>query len=190
MRRPISRVRFRATFHESCMYQSMLMEVAAGRVRVVDSLYDVKFPNSALANGWRASFVLLVSTLKLKFPTLEKGENKILAQTTLELEEYFAGKRRSFSVPLVLEGTPFQKRAWAALSTIPFGKTATYGEQAVRIRKPSAVRAVGRANGLNRISILIPCHRVIGSNGSLTGYAGGIKAKQALLALEGALPER
>ena len=126
-------------------------------------------------------------TLKQKFPNLEKSENKILAQTILELEEYFGGKRRSFSVPLVLDGTPFQKRAWTALSTIPFGKTATYGEQALRIRKPSAVRAVGRANGLNRISILIPCHRVIGSNGSLTGYAGGIKAKQVLLTLEGAL---
>lgn len=119
----------------------------------------------------------------------EKAAHPVIAQAIAELEEYFAGKRTEFSVPLVLEGTPFQQSAWRALRTIPFGRTATYAEQARKIRKPQAVRAVGRANGLNRISILIPCHRVIGANGSLTGYAGGLKAKRALLALEGALTE-
>lgn len=117
---------------------------------------------------------------------LEKGTNPILDQAVQELGEYFEGKRTTFTVPLTLAGTAFQKSAWAALRKIPYGKTATYAEQAASIRKPTAIRAVGRANGLNRISILVPCHRVISSAGSLTGYAGGLKAKKALLELEGA----
>lgn len=125
--------------------------------------------------------------IKAGLGTLEKKEDAVIAQAVRELGEYFAGKRRKFSVPLFLEGTAFQKSAWAALRKIPYGKTATYSEQAARIKKPAAVRAVGRANGLNRISILIPCHRVVGRSGSLTGYAGGLKAKKALLELEGAI---
>jgi len=122
--------------------------------------------------------------IKAKLGRYEKRESHVIARAIRELEEYFAGKRREFTVELALEGTAFQKSAWAALRKIPYGKTATYGQQAARIRKPAAVRAVGRANGLNRISILIPCHRVVGSSGALTGYAGGLKAKKALLELE------
>jgi methylated-DNA-[protein]-cysteine S-methyltransferase len=116
---------------------------------------------------------------------IEKGTSPAIERALSELTEYFAGKRTIFTVPLELGGTPFQKRAWAALLKIPFGKTASYAEQAAKIKKPTAIRAVGRANGLNRISILVPCHRVISSGGSLTGYAGGLKAKKALLELEG-----
>ncbi|MGZ3651817.1 MAG: methylated-DNA--[protein]-cysteine S-methyltransferase [Bdellovibrionota bacterium] len=124
--------------------------------------------------------------IKPRLGELEKGDHKFITQAISELEEYFSGKRKTFSVPLVLQGTPFQKSAWTALMKIPYGKTASYGEQAVKIRRPRAIRAVGRANGLNPIGIFVPCHRVIGASGALTGYAGGLKAKKALLALEGA----
>jgi len=101
-----------------------------------------------------------------------------------QLAEYFAGQRRKFAVPLKLAGTPFQRRVWRELTRIPFGKTITYAELAQRIGRPKASRAVGHANGHNPISILVPCHRVIGSGGKLTGYAGGVEAKQWLLELE------
>ena len=109
------------------------------------------------------------------------------AKTALhrELEEYFAGSRRSFTIPLAPRGTPFQLAVWNALLEIPYGDTVSYGDLAFRIGKPAAVRAVGAANGANPIPVIIPCHRVIGSNGSLTGYGGGIERKQWLLALEG-----
>src|SRR6185369_13348044 len=98
------------------------------------------------------------------------------------LREYFAGERAEFDLPLEPEGgTPFQRRAWTALREIPFGQTRTYGEQARAIQQPTAVRAVGAANGRNPIGIIVPCHRVIGSDGKLTGYAGGMAAKQWLL---------
>ena len=102
-----------------------------------------------------------------------------------QLEEYFAGSRREFDLTLHLEGTPFQRRVWAALREIPYGATLSYGELARRIDKPKASRAVGHANGRNPISILVPCHRVIGTNGSLTGYGGGLDRKRWLLAHEG-----
>jgi methylated-DNA-[protein]-cysteine S-methyltransferase len=102
-----------------------------------------------------------------------------------ELSEYFAGKRRTFTIPLAPKGTPFQLAVWNALLEIPYGATTSYSELAFRIGKPSAVRAVGAANGANPIPVIIPCHRVIGANGSLTGYGGGIERKQWLLALEG-----
>jgi methylated-DNA-[protein]-cysteine S-methyltransferase len=100
-----------------------------------------------------------------------------------QLDEYFAGARQTFDLPLHEVGTPFEKAVWARLRTIPFGSTATYGELARELN--SAARAVGRANGRNRISIIVPCHRVVGANGHLTGYAGGIPTKQALLEHEG-----
>ena len=100
-----------------------------------------------------------------------------------QLDEYFAGARQTFDLPLHEAGTPFEKAVWARLRTIPFGRTATYGELARELG--SAARAVGRANGRNRISIIVPCHRVVGANGHLTGYAGGIPTKQALLEHEG-----
>jgi len=106
-----------------------------------------------------------------------------------QIEEYFGGKRRSFDLPLNPRGTPFQKSVWAALVEIPFGETRSYGQLAVQLGNPGASRAVGRANATNPISIIVPCHRVIGSAGALTGYAGGLSIKEKLLALEGGLPQ-
>ena len=108
----------------------------------------------------------------------------LLLETERQLNAYFAKELRSFSLPLDFVGTDFQKRVWAALRTIPFGETRSYAEIARQIGNPSAVRAVGAANGRNPISIITPCHRVIGSNGTLTGFAGGLKAKAFLLAME------
>ncbi|MDE2234437.1 MAG: methylated-DNA--[protein]-cysteine S-methyltransferase [Gammaproteobacteria bacterium] len=102
-----------------------------------------------------------------------------------QLCEYFAGQRREFDVPLAPRGTEFQLRVWNALRAIPYGSTWSYGQLARRIRKPQAARAVGAANGQNPIPIIIPCHRVIGADGSLTGFGGGLKIKRQLLELEG-----
>ena len=101
-----------------------------------------------------------------------------------QLESYFAGERFEFDIEMELVGTPFQRNVWAALLTIPYGDTRSYGEIAAQIGSPGAFRAVGLANGHNPIGIIVPCHRVIGSNGSLTGYGGGLDRKRALLALE------
>ena len=109
----------------------------------------------------------------------------LLRETARQVGEYFAGLRSVFTVPLACRGTPFQRRVWAALCTIPFGETRTSGEQARAIAHPSAVRAVGAANGRNPVSIIAPCHRVIGAGASLTGFAGGLAAKAFLLRLEG-----
>lgn len=122
--------------------------------------------------------------VKAKLPPLEKGENELLRLAVKELSEYFAGKRSEFSMPLDLQGTDFQRKAWDALRAIPYGKTFTYAEQARAMRKPKAVRAVGAANGRNPVCIVVPCHRVVGADGSLTGYAGGLAQKKALLELE------
>lgn len=103
-----------------------------------------------------------------------------------QLDEYFQGKRECFDVRLAPQGTAFQQRVWQSLQEIPFGHTWSYARLAEHIGNPKAVRAVGTANGANPISIIIPCHRVIGSNGTLTGYGGGLERKQALLQLEGA----
>ena len=107
-----------------------------------------------------------------------------LDEPARQLDEYFRGHRREFRIAVAPEGTDFQRSVWAELQRIPFGETISYGELAARIGNPKAVRAVGLANGSNPISIVIPCHRVIGSNGSLVGYGGGLPTKQALLALE------
>jgi len=101
-----------------------------------------------------------------------------------QLDEYFAGKRTSFDLPLLPKGTDFQRKAWTALTTIPYGETISYGEQAKRMDNPKAVRAVGGANGKNPFSIVVPCHRVIGANGTLTGYTGGMNRKEWLLSFE------
>jgi methylated-DNA-[protein]-cysteine S-methyltransferase len=108
----------------------------------------------------------------------------ILLQTEHQLQEYFTGRRTTFSVPLDFTGTEFQKRVWSALLTIPFGETRSYAQIAEQIGCPAAVRAVGAANGRNPISIIAPCHRVVGSNGKLTGFAGGLATKARLLAHE------
>src|ERR1700730_17371053 len=109
----------------------------------------------------------------------------LISATVRQLTEYFAGTRRDFDLPLRLQGTTFQTRVWRELTVIPYGQTWSYGQLAHRIDKPSASRAVGLANGRNPISILVPCHRVIGADGSLTGYGGGLERKRWLLAHEG-----
>jgi methylated-DNA-[protein]-cysteine S-methyltransferase len=108
----------------------------------------------------------------------------ILIETERQLSEYFSGKRTQFDLPLQPEGTEFQKKVWRALREIPFGKTRSYLELARTVGSPKASRAVGAANGKNPLSIVVPCHRVVGADGTLTGFAGGLKTKAALLALE------
>jgi methylated-DNA-[protein]-cysteine S-methyltransferase len=108
-------------------------------------------------------------------------EQPVVARAASQLREWFAGQRRQFDLPLDLHGTPFQVKAWRALATIPYGETISYGQQAARIGEPNKARAVGAANGRNPIPIVLPCHRVIGANGALTGYAGGLDAKRTLL---------
>jgi methylated-DNA-[protein]-cysteine S-methyltransferase len=115
----------------------------------------------------------------------EDRDHPILVETERQLAEYFAGRRRVFTVKLDVAGTAFQQQVWKALLTIPFGETRSYRQIAEQIGRPHAVRAVGAANGRNPISIIAPCHRVIGTNGGLTGFAGGLDAKAYLLALEG-----
>jgi AraC family transcriptional regulator of adaptative response/methylated-DNA-[protein]-cysteine methyltransferase len=112
------------------------------------------------------------------------GTNAVLGQASRELAEYFAGRRRRFDVPLATPGTPFQKNIWERLVRIPSGKTVSYGALARDLGRPAAVRAVARAVGDNRIAILVPCHRVVGSDGNLTGYGGGLWRKRRLLDLE------
>jgi methylated-DNA-[protein]-cysteine S-methyltransferase len=106
------------------------------------------------------------------------------AQARRQLGEYFAGERREFELAIAPRGTPFQQLVWAELQRVPYGETITYAQLAARIGRSTAIRAAGAANGRNPISIIVPCHRVIGSNGSLTGYGGGLDAKRALLELE------
>lgn len=110
-----------------------------------------------------------------------RGGHPVLAMAAKQLDEYFSGARRVFELPLELVGTPFQKRAWLALAAIPYGTTVSYGEQARRLGRPTAARAVGAANGRNPLSIVLPCHRVVGAGGALTGYGGGLEVKRALL---------
>ncbi len=123
--------------------------------------------------------------LALRFGALgQGGAAPVLELAARQLAEYFAGERRVFTVPLSPAGTPFQKRVWEALPSIPYGETSTYGAVAQRIGNPNACRAVGMANNRNPLPIFIPCHRVVGRDGSLTGYAGGLDRKQFLLDLE------
>ncbi|UJS25996.1 methylated-DNA--[protein]-cysteine S-methyltransferase [Thiothrix winogradskyi] len=114
-----------------------------------------------------------------------KAQSNALTQAAIsQLQAYFAGTRRCFALPLELHGTDFQLRTWQALREIPYGKTLSYSEQAQMIGQPQAVRAIGHTNGLNPVSIIVPCHRVIAKSGKLAGYAGGLAAKEYLLALE------
>ena len=118
-------------------------------------------------------------------PPVEDPDHPILIAAERQLGEYFAGDRTTFDLPLDFQGTEFQRRVWAALLTIPYGETRSYADIARAVGKPTASRAVGAANGRNPISIVAPCHRVVGANGTLTGFAGGLKAKALLLELEG-----
>lgn len=114
----------------------------------------------------------------------EEGLTALLERASRQLEEYFAGKRKQFDLPLSLRGTEFQRQVWAALRDIPYGETRSYGQIAQAVGRPKAVRAVGMANHRNPISIIVPCHRVVGADGSLNGYGGGLENKKFLLALE------
>lgn len=113
-----------------------------------------------------------------------EGESEIIAIARQQLSEYFRRERKEFSIPILMAGSDFQKQVWEQLMQIPYGQTRTYMDLAVRLGNPKAIRAVAAANGANALSILVPCHRVIGSKGELTGYAGGLKVKRALLHLE------
>ena len=117
-----------------------------------------------------------------------EGDSEVLRETRRQLEEYFAGRRRDFDLPLSPRGTEFQRRVWTTLAAIPYGTTWSYRDLAQRLGKPSATRAVGAANGRNPLPIVLPCHRVIGADGSLTGFGGGLPTKAFLLRLEGSLP--
>lgn len=116
---------------------------------------------------------------------ISQAEHPILGQAITQLNEYFAGRRNQFSIPLDPRGTPFQQQVWLLLRQIPYGETRTYGQLAQQLGQPTASRAVGAANGRNPLSIVVPCHRVIGASGKLTGFAGGLATKQRLLDLEG-----
>lgn len=117
----------------------------------------------------------------------EEGTSEVIDKAIKQLDEFFAGQRKIFDIPLLFVGTDFQKTVWNELLKIPFGKTVSYGEMARRIGMPKAVRVVANANGANSMSIFAPCHRVIGSDHSLTGYGGGLDAKRTLLKLEGVI---
>jgi methylated-DNA-[protein]-cysteine S-methyltransferase len=133
-----------------------------------------------LAVVWRRA-----STPQLPFDAaVENPEHPVLRESIRQLTEYFAGTRRAFDLPLEFRGTDFQRKAWSALLTIPYGETRSYLDMARVLGNPAAVRAVGAANGRNPISIIAPCHRVIGAGGDLTGFGGGLEAKAWLLAHE------
>ena len=135
--------------------------------------------HALVALVWRRESHAAAFELAVESPT-----HPLLRETARQLHEYFAGSRRKFDVPLEFRGTDFQRRAWSALLSIPYGETRTYRQMAEQIGNPAAVRAVGAANGRNPISIIAPCHRVIGMNGDLTGFGGGLDAKARLLSLE------
>ncbi|MEL1265100.1 methylated-DNA--[protein]-cysteine S-methyltransferase [Pseudoxanthomonas putridarboris] len=118
-----------------------------------------------------------------------EGDHPLLQRAHAQLDEYFAGARHGFDLPLSPHGTEFQRTVWTMLAGIPYGRTISYAQLARRVGKPSATRAVGAANGRNPLPIVLPCHRVIGTDGSLTGFGGGLPTKQFLLQLEGALPK-
>lgn len=137
--------------------------------------------------------VLVASALGLRRiewdggPARHEPASGVLAEARRQLDEYFAGARRRFDLPLDLDGTPFQLEAWRALELVPFGTTRSYGEQARRLGRPAAARAVGAANGRNPLPIVLPCHRLVGADGSLTGFGGGLWRKRLLLDHEAAV---
>lgn len=126
------------------------------------------------------------NSLNTKF---EIGNHPLLKETKTQLQEYFTKKRTHFDLPLLFVGSDFQKTVWNALLEIPYGNASSYKSLSLQLNNPKGIRAIASANGANAISIIVPCHRVIGSNGDLVGYAGGLKAKKQLLKLEGALPK-
>lgn len=145
------------------------------------STFQTPLGNFILIGG-DAGLRMLLPVDRVKFDVrVESGVHPILEVAAQQLSKYFEGTLREFSVPLDLRGTSFQNRAWLALQNIPYGQTRSYGEQAKYLESPNAARAVGAANGRNPIWIIVPCHRIIGASGSLTGYAGGFERKRWLL---------
>ncbi|MBE0619421.1 MAG: methylated-DNA--[protein]-cysteine S-methyltransferase [Burkholderiales bacterium] len=126
---------------------------------------------------------------QVESPLRRDAQHPMLRQTQRELSEYFAGERKCFEVALAPEGTPFQRSVWKAISTVGFGQTISYSELARRAGCPGSARAAGAATGRNPIGVIVPCHRIVGADGSLTGYAGGLPIKRALLALEAEMPQ-
>ena len=170
--RLLGRIRFIVMTSNQTVRNTLVMSSPVGKLTLVAS------KNGLVAIDVRNNAKQVVTAK-------DASAQSILLKTKKQLEQYFAGKRTSFDVALDLVGTEFQVKAWRALCRIPFGKTITYGQQASNIKKPKAFRAVGSANGKNPIPIIVPCHRVVASDGSLGGYSLGLKMKKQLLALEG-----
>lgn len=152
-------------------------------------LKDSPVGQLTLVSDGTALVALLFDTAQAEvlaqFPDAAQGEDRVLEAAKMQLDQYFAGTRRDFDLPLAPHGgTAFQRAVWRALATIPYGTTVSYGTIASTIGKPTASRAVGAANGANPLSILVPCHRVIGAGGQMTGYGGGLWRKELLLGLE------
>ncbi|EYF01051.1 methylated-DNA--[protein]-cysteine S-methyltransferase [Chondromyces apiculatus] len=155
---------------------------------------EVESPLGPLRVLGREGAITALYTPEHRAPPAWRGADgegvPVLVEARRQLAQYFAGERRVFTLPLAMEGTAFQQAVWAALTEIPLGTTVTYGQLAVRLGRPAAARAVGAANGGNPVSIVVPCHRVIGGGGALTGYAGGLAAKRWLLDHETAVLEK
>jgi methylated-DNA-[protein]-cysteine S-methyltransferase len=155
---------------------------------MISCTYKSPIGTLTLVSDGKAITHLEFENNKYPAPKYPRGDDDILDQAKKELDAYFAGRLREFKTPVRPQGTPFQEAAWQALAKIPYGVTRSYGEQARAIGKPKAVRAIGAANGRNPIPIIIPCHRVIGADGSLIGFGGGMPTKQFLLELEQGQP--
>ena len=151
---------------------------------MISTVHESPIGKLTLVSDGEALTHLDFETTKTPAPKAPRGTDKVLALARKELDAYFSGKLKRFTVPVRPQGTDFQKKCWAALQKIPYGATRSYGQQAVAIGNPKAMRAVGLANGKNPGAVIIPCHRVIGANGSLTGFGGGLPRKQFLLELE------
>ena len=151
---------------------------------MISTIYESPIGKLTLVSDGEALTHLDFETSKTPAPNAPRGSDKVLALACRELDAYFAGKLKRFTTPVRPNGTEFQKRCWAALQKIPYGATRSYGQQATSIGNPKAMRAVGLANGKNPIAVIIPCHRVIGADGGLTGFGGGLPRKQFLLELE------
>ncbi len=151
---------------------------------MISTVYQSPIGKLTLVSDGQALTHLDFETTKTPAPKAPRGLDKVLTLACKELDAYFAGKLKRFTVPVRPDGTAFQQRCWAALQKIPYGATRSYGQQAIIIGNPNAMRAVGLANGKNPIAVIIPCHRVIGANGALTGFGGGLPRKQFLLELE------
>ena len=151
---------------------------------MISAIHDTPIGPLTLASNGTALTQVEFAGGRYPLPQYALGSDSILDHARRELDQYFVGTLRTFTVPVDPHGTAFQRAVWGALQTIPYGETRSYAQQALAISAPKAMRAVGAANGRNPIPIVVPCHRVIGANGSLTGFGGGLDRKQMLLNLE------